>query len=121
VVLMWRVRVRGVHPQGQVSIGELSETLQLSTSLVSAAVAKRLGTILHAELRGSTLYTAAFLQREAGRIRGAFSAITKCVCSCEGGGGPCPRCRPLRCRRPGVLGGGVEGAVWWGRGCCVLL
>jgi hypothetical protein len=79
--------------QGQVSIAELAEQLQLPTSIVSAAVSKRLGSILQAELRGSTLFTQAFLQREAGRVRGAFIAHTKCVgwactagCALGGGG-----------------------------------
>jgi hypothetical protein len=70
------------HPllQGQITIGEIAEQLQLPTALVNTAVSRRLGTIIHAELRGTTLYTSSFLRREAGRIRGAFSAVTRCVC-----------------------------------------
>lgn len=64
---------------GQMSIGELAEQLQLPTNLVNVAVAKRLESILRAELRGSTLFTAAFVHRETGRIRGAFSAVTRPV------------------------------------------
>ncbi len=62
------------------SIGELAEQLQLPTNLVNVAVAKRLESILRAELRGSTLFTAAFVHRETGRIRGAFSAVTRYAC-----------------------------------------
>jgi hypothetical protein len=65
--------------QGQASIGDWAEQLQLPIALTQAAVSKRLGSIIRADQRGGMLYTPSFMQREAARARGAFSAATKSV------------------------------------------
>jgi E3 UFM1-protein ligase 1 len=65
--------------QGQASIGDWAEQLQLPIALTQAAVSKRLGSIIRADQRGAMLYTPSFMQREASRARGAFSAATKSV------------------------------------------
>lgn len=71
-----------LQESGQVTISELCKTYDLPGNFLTQALTQRLGRIINGHIdldnRG-VIFTEAFVARHKARIRGLFSAITRCA------------------------------------------
>ena len=68
---------QALQAAGRVTIGDLAMQYNFSSEFMSKLVEPRLGTLIHAKLSGNALYTSAYTDRHAARVRGVLSALTR--------------------------------------------
>lgn len=62
---------------GELRIAELAIRFSLDGEVIEGLINKKLGSIIHGQIKGGTLYTNAAVSRIQARIRGLFSAVTR--------------------------------------------